>query len=323
MKKQILFLNILLTLLCGHKSFAQVTIGDDKFSAGALLQLNQNGAISNKGLGMPRVLLEGIDTLSPCVAGLTDENLKQSHKGLIVFNIKDDISLNLCKGLYVWDGVNWNKLGEGCPMVKGSITIIPEQIIVPWDGTRTTFTLNSTDSWNLSVENEDQLKEKPLNSGEKGETLIYALNKWNYESAPKEVLVKVKSSLNPALKVEAKIIQEGKCLNFSIDNYEIFCPDFRADFENAKKICESIIPLENPENKFVLLTHQSTMLSGIYGGAYNTFQNAQAYWVGDQPTQAGGQERIVTYSYTGGNMSLSMSSMIPSSQNLVRCIRQK
>lgn len=98
---------------------AQVTIGSSNPPVnGSILDLkqeNQTGANSKKGLGLPRVSLEGISRLDPCVktADLQPGD-NEEHIGLIVYNTKLDMTEGLCPGLYVWDGDKWIRLQGEC-----------------------------------------------------------------------------------------------------------------------------------------------------------------------------------------------------------------
>ncbi|MBD8387607.1 hypothetical protein [Dysgonomonas sp. BGC7] len=110
---------VVLTLLTNLNVNAQVTIGSGfPAKSGSILDLKENdnpGVNSTKGLLCSRVRLEGLTTLEPCipssefVAG--DET---THIGLVVYNMRDDLSIGLCPGLHVWDGATWVRLPEPC-----------------------------------------------------------------------------------------------------------------------------------------------------------------------------------------------------------------
>lgn len=117
--KEITVLSIFsLSLLSTHLS-AQVTIGNNEDpQSGALLQLKENENIndnSSRGLGMPRVALEAIEKLDPCVPSddLQSGDL-ELHIGLIVYNTTDNPAINLCPGLHVWNGEKWIRLHGKC-----------------------------------------------------------------------------------------------------------------------------------------------------------------------------------------------------------------
>lgn len=98
---------------------AQVTIGSNHTPrSGSLLDLKQNENLnsnSTKGLLMPRVALEDVVKMGPCVkSDLAQPADKQAHIGLVVYNITDSISVGLCPGLYVWTGEEWNRLPKPC-----------------------------------------------------------------------------------------------------------------------------------------------------------------------------------------------------------------
>lgn len=100
-------------------AFSQVTIGIDESAAGgALLQLkNISGtdggqANSLKGLLLPRVELQNVNTIAGTISGVTAEN-SQAHTALTVYN------LNKCTagngnddGIYVWNGNEWLPLKQ-------------------------------------------------------------------------------------------------------------------------------------------------------------------------------------------------------------------
>lgn len=119
MKRLITFFT--LASLAGILS-AQVTIGSGiPPEGGTLLELKDRvvtGAVadSNLGLGIPRV---SITTLTPAVnqlaesigsssavTGIWDE---KAHIGMVVYNVNGALSSG--KGVYVWEGTKWTKLG--------------------------------------------------------------------------------------------------------------------------------------------------------------------------------------------------------------------
>ncbi|MDR3272926.1 MAG: hypothetical protein LBT29_05560 [Flavobacteriaceae bacterium] len=93
---------------------SQVTIGSGEVpEAGAALQLKNipnvtdGSANSDKGLGLPRLLLADLNDLAPTVTAATPQQ-QADHTGLMVYNIGD------CPGVYIWTGMKWAKLGEPC-----------------------------------------------------------------------------------------------------------------------------------------------------------------------------------------------------------------
>lgn len=120
--------------------FAQVTIGSSTApESGALLQLKDDGTYSNgetasKGLGLPRVELTDVNNLFPMFekdgtnykigsTTYTKASEDATHIGLVVYNVNEDAcaSTPMYKGLYVWDGAEWQFLGkkeEPSPDVK-------------------------------------------------------------------------------------------------------------------------------------------------------------------------------------------------------------
>lgn len=111
-KRQLILSGVLLFLIKCTDVQAQVTIGADTPPLqGALLDLmqydpdsNNGGATSDKGLLMPRVELSSLGTFLP-VSG--DPAM---HIGLSLYNMKEDDPNYLCKGLYAWDGTQWQLL---------------------------------------------------------------------------------------------------------------------------------------------------------------------------------------------------------------------
>jgi hypothetical protein len=110
---------LLLTLLFHFKTGAQVTIGlTTSPEQAALLQIKDRQApVGSKeatattgGLLLPRVELNATDdfTLLP---NLSKEQ-KKDHTGLLVYNVKEEASLDLKKGVYQWDGVKWKMLNK-------------------------------------------------------------------------------------------------------------------------------------------------------------------------------------------------------------------
>lgn len=110
---------LLLAIIISVQVDAQVTVGSNLTPLdGALLDLKQNDNInsnSTKGLLNARVYLIGLDKMDPCIK---TEDLqagdKESHIGLLVYNITDSLEVGLCPGLHVWDGIQWIRLPEPC-----------------------------------------------------------------------------------------------------------------------------------------------------------------------------------------------------------------
>jgi len=109
---------IILNFIFSDSLYSQVTIGNEDVPVeGALLQLKQDGTFTNnanatKGLGMPRVKLTDLNNIStdiPSAAG--QEN---AHVGLTIYNVNEDLCAwePIFKGLYTWDGLKWQRLGQ-------------------------------------------------------------------------------------------------------------------------------------------------------------------------------------------------------------------
>ncbi len=121
--KQFLFLILSIIVFCNMSVKAQVTIGSGKEPVrGSLLDLEQDGtftgnANSEKGLGLPRVALQSRTALYPMlsVADTISKALNADHTGLVVYNINENLCKNLFKGLHVWDGNEWDAIGNGFP----------------------------------------------------------------------------------------------------------------------------------------------------------------------------------------------------------------
>jgi len=106
-------IKVLLLLLC-HIFFlanthSQVTIGSDiEPRTGSLLDLKENenknkDANSEKGLGLPRVALISVDTLT---IDVTDN--VSDYVGVTVYNITNNSEL--AEGAYWWDGTVWQQI---------------------------------------------------------------------------------------------------------------------------------------------------------------------------------------------------------------------
>lgn len=87
---------------------AQVTIGSQvPPRIGSLLDLNENGntekdANAEKGLGLPRVALSTLTTLT-----IDDESKKENYVGTMVYNTTSDE--NIKEGIYCWMGTTWKQ----------------------------------------------------------------------------------------------------------------------------------------------------------------------------------------------------------------------
>lgn len=131
MKRNLIIL-IATCLLLPYSLVGQVTIGSsDAPMQGTLLDLKQyddqtahdGGRTADRGLVMPRVELKDPHKLVMGNMQINDGddggNQNLQHIGLWVYNITDDATF--CPGIYVWDGSQWNKLGEPC--VKLSVRL--------------------------------------------------------------------------------------------------------------------------------------------------------------------------------------------------------
>ncbi|MDR1056273.1 MAG: hypothetical protein LBL90_10765 [Prevotellaceae bacterium] len=92
---------------------AQVTIGSNIPSKkGAILDLNENipdasntQVNSTKGLLLPRVKLDVINSLSPAIPGYTAGTADPAHTGLTVYNVNE--TSPFVAGIYTWNGDKW------------------------------------------------------------------------------------------------------------------------------------------------------------------------------------------------------------------------
>ena len=115
---------ILFSLLFAVFAFSaqsQVTIGSTSVPLkNVLLDLKETddasgNANSEKGLVLPRVFLTATDSLSPVLtkADPDYETLKPAYTGIIVYNVNATAPFE--KGVYVWDGTQWNLMNAGQP----------------------------------------------------------------------------------------------------------------------------------------------------------------------------------------------------------------
>lgn len=88
---------------------AQVTIGSGEIpNDGALLDLKQNnneGHNSILGMILPRVELEDLNSLAPCLN--TTPSDPKTYKGLMVYNVEPALDSDKGEGIYIWDGGEW------------------------------------------------------------------------------------------------------------------------------------------------------------------------------------------------------------------------
>lgn len=105
------------SLIVCRISFAQITIGSDLPPMnGALLDLkNKHDNTSDKGLGLPRVILHSLNgdlgqSLDPSAPPSSLDN--DSHIGLLVYNTSknETITNRICPGLHVWNGTEWQPI---------------------------------------------------------------------------------------------------------------------------------------------------------------------------------------------------------------------
>lgn len=125
MNKFILISILSVCLAFASNSNAQVTIGSDvKPQSGALLELREfptkaNGATSTKGLMLPRVELSDTKSLTDMNGVNAAEHIL--HTGLMAYNVSIDKCNNLAPGVYLWNGEEWNRLGNGVVYKTGQL----------------------------------------------------------------------------------------------------------------------------------------------------------------------------------------------------------
>jgi uncharacterized protein (TIGR02145 family) len=140
---------IFISFMCAMNLSAQVTIGKlAEPHIAAVLDLSQVPS-QKLGLLLPPVELEELDLFNPPLATAPD----LAAIGMVVYNTKDDFGKNICPGVHVWDGNNWNRLSTGV-----SATVLnPVRITTVGGGTTfcggVTFKLSrpcdwSDDEWN-------------------------------------------------------------------------------------------------------------------------------------------------------------------------------
>jgi len=104
-------------LIASGNMYSQVTIGANREPVGgALLQLQQDGTYSGivnatKGLALPRVKLTDLGDIAADIPSAVGQ--ETVHVGLTVYNVNEDLcaTVPIRKGIYVWDGDDWQKLG--------------------------------------------------------------------------------------------------------------------------------------------------------------------------------------------------------------------
>jgi hypothetical protein len=127
MKQLLIFISV----LCSVNISAQVNIGTiDPPHAAAVLDLSQKEASDPaRGLLMPRV---NLDALTSFRLPITATDTEEKAAGMIVYNLAENASV--CPGLYVWDGSEWRRLQEACPLYIPPVTVEPlvcSSLVIP------------------------------------------------------------------------------------------------------------------------------------------------------------------------------------------------
>jgi hypothetical protein len=136
--KRIIFFVLVLVLMSTAALKAQVTIGSQTEPAsGALLDLKTHtptdsvgGPTTEKGLLLPRVALQTINSLAPLYTGV-DADVILGHKGLVVYNVKP-IPNVFTQGIYYWDGAQWVQSGAEAVTIALPAGIINGNVL-KWD----------------------------------------------------------------------------------------------------------------------------------------------------------------------------------------------
>lgn len=111
------------------KGIAQVTIGSSiEPNKGSLLDLKETdstGVNSSKGLLLPRMNLSSLTSMEPIFKDSElNDDVKKTHIGLTIFNLKEDYSIGLCKGVYVWTmDLSWLRLPKPCCLALDEVEI--------------------------------------------------------------------------------------------------------------------------------------------------------------------------------------------------------
>jgi len=120
---------LLLASIATNSVYSQVMIGSNNvLELGALLQLKDyglysNGETANRGLCMPCVKLTDLNNLYPMFETTPGSGIPNSyyagtkkatedalHTGLVVYHTDKDTLYG--KGLYIWNGTEWEKMKE-------------------------------------------------------------------------------------------------------------------------------------------------------------------------------------------------------------------
>jgi len=110
----VIFFLLLLSYVCQLQ--AQVTVGSQERAIdGALLQIKEsesNDVNSQKGILLPRVELTRIQGLRPMLGAWDGNDYEKSrHIGLTVYNVNRCLPGGFGRGVYTWDGIQWQYLG--------------------------------------------------------------------------------------------------------------------------------------------------------------------------------------------------------------------
>jgi len=155
---KLLLLTISLALFC-TATYSQVTIGSNSAPvSGALLQLQNittgsNGETATKGMGLPRVKLSELKPTTPAGLAASIGNASGSydlatHTGLIVYNIDQKDACKPAPGMYVWDGEEWQFLGNKEEAVDKRTITYGAETTLPSGQTSGSFTLSYNDGTN-------------------------------------------------------------------------------------------------------------------------------------------------------------------------------
>ena len=128
---------LLFFLLCGSIMFGQVGIGTINPDPSSQLEV----AASNKGILIPRINIENLDTAAP----VNDTDIKES---LLVYNT----NTNTGKGFYYWTGVKWERMINTQEVLTFINSIPDDQQLMSFDLVGNTLSLTLEDGGTKSID---------------------------------------------------------------------------------------------------------------------------------------------------------------------------
>lgn len=246
------------TVLTTQKAISQVTIGSNiKPGNAALLELKSNdpdeyNVTSNVGgLLLSRVILKDLTTLEPFInTDVSDyEQMKQSHTGLVVYNVNSQAPF--AAGIYLWDGMKWNimmtseKSDYSSPSIPNTGGIkfedaltLPNSYIVPSGGTINIPVMKAYAAWKLTLDNDIDLPDTNLTAellwqDEKNMVKSVALQK---ASVDNKSMIQVKTNAD---------VEGNAVIVFKVDNtvrwsWHLWVTNFDPKLENNQKVVNGV-----------------------------------------------------------------------------------